>query len=34
MNSPMNGMNRTNNSGGFGGMMSGSLYEITPADLN
>lgn len=34
MNSPMNGMNRTNNSSGFGGMMSGSLYEITPADLN
>ncbi|MFD1990341.1 glycosyltransferase family 39 protein [Paenibacillus nicotianae] len=33
-NSPINGMNRTNNGGGFGGMMSGTLYEITPADIN
>lgn len=30
-----NGMNRTNGGGGgFGGMMSGTLYEITPADIN
>ncbi len=34
MNSPLNGMNRTHNGGGFGGMMSGTLYEITPADIN
>lgn len=34
MNNPLNGMNRTNNGGGFGGMMSGTLYEITPADIN
>lgn len=34
MNSPINGMNRTNNGGGFGGMMNATLYEITPADMN
>lgn len=34
MNSAINGMNRTTNGGGFGGMMSGTLYEITPADIN